>query len=116
MADQVEVSIPKTRVPEGTNFTATAYFRTRATGAASTPTTVQYRLDNITGSKVITDWTTVSPASSVTIVIKSTENAINGNNNRTERLQIMVKADDGLSTQTIGSAQWRVINLFGIGT
>ena len=40
--DQVEIQIPKTRVLEETNFIAVAYFRTRSTKSASTPTTVHY--------------------------------------------------------------------------
>jgi len=116
MADQVEILLPKTRHNEGTNFTATAYFRDRATKASSTPTTVHYRVDDLNGNTNITPWTSVSAAASVSISITPTMNAIQGQSNRIERKQLMVKADDGLSTQAIGSVIWQVKNLYGIGT
>ncbi len=114
MSDQVEIRIPKTRVNEKSNFTATVNFRDRATKAASTPTTIQYRIDDLTTRIEITDWTTVSAASSITIAITPTENAIQDNSSRLERRQLLVKADDGLSTQAIGQKQWQIVNYFGI--
>ena len=114
MADQVEIYFPRNKYAEGTNFTATARFRTQSTGAASTPTTVHYRVDDLTSKSEITDWTSVSAAAEVSISITPTMNAIQGNNNRVERKQLMVKADSGLSTQVIGAKVWQVGNIFGI--
>lgn len=114
ISDQVEIRLPKTRVNEKTNFTATVNFRDRATKAAATPTTIQYRIDDLTTRIEVTDWTTVSAASSITIAISPTQNAIQDDSSRFERRQLLVKADDGLSTQAIGQAVWRVVNYFGI--
>ena len=115
MADQVEIQLPKTVFPEGSAFTATAYYRTRSTQAASTPTTVHYRVDCLTTKTKITDWTAVaSPSTSNSITITTTENAIQDNTNLTERKQIVVKVDSGLSTQYLGRATWTVENIYGV--
>lgn len=114
MADQVEIQIPKTVVPEETGFTATAYFRTRSTKAASTPTTVHYRVDCLSTRQNLKPWTSVSAASSVSISIGSAENEIQDATKTRERRQLIVKADDGLSTQAIGHVEWTVENLHGI--
>ena len=116
MADQIEISLPKTIHTEGTNFTATVRFRTRATGAESIPTTIKYRIDNLTSSTAIREWTTVAAAAEVTILVTATDNAIQGHSNRMERKQILVMADDGLSTQTTGFDIWKVRNVYGIGS
>ena len=115
MADQIEIQIPQTIVPEQTTFTLTAYFRTRATKVASTPTTIHYRVDCLSTGRQITDWTSVSsPAGSNTIVITSTENKILDDSFNIETKQVTVKVDDGLVTQVIKPATWKVRNVIGI--
>lgn len=114
VSDQVEIRIPKTRVNEKTNFTATVHFRTRASKAASTPTTIHYRIDDLTTGIEITDWTSVSAASLITIAITPTMNTIQDNDSRIERRQLLVKADSGLSTQAIGQKEWKIVNYYGI--
>lgn len=111
MADTVAIQIPRPRVKEGSAFTATAYFR--ASGAASTPTNVYYRIDNLTTDEVIADWTSVSAAGNVSISVTSTHNAIRDQSNRYEKLQLTVAADHGLSTQVREAAQWEVENVRG---
>jgi len=76
--DQVEIQLPKTVYNENSSFTATAYFRTRSTAAAATPTTVEYRIDNISTRTQIKDWTTVSPSTSASITVAATDNKITG--------------------------------------
>lgn len=106
MTDQVSILIPRPKVREGSAFTATAYFRDRATAAASTPTSIKYRVDCLTTGRSLADWTTVSAASTATIAITSTHNAIQSAG--TERKQLTVAADYGLSTQVTESAVWEV--------
>ena len=106
MTDQVQIQIPRPKVREGSAFTATAYFRDRATSAASTPTSIKYRVDCLTTGRTLTDWTTVSAASSATIAITSTNNAIQARG--TESKQLTVAADYGLATQVTESAVWEV--------
>ena len=111
MADTVAIQIPKPRVQEGSSFTATAYFR--AAGAASTPTNVYYRLDNLTTGEAIADWTSVTAAGNVSISITATHNAIRSQCNRYERMQLTVAADHGLSTQVRETATWDLENIRG---
>jgi hypothetical protein len=114
MADQVAVRLPKSRWPEKTTFTATVNFRTLSTAAASTPTTIHYRIDCLSTKTKLQDWTSVSAAAEATITITSTHNAIQDDNNNRERRQILVQADQGLSTQATGRAVWLVENYHGI--
>jgi hypothetical protein len=131
VSDQIEIQLPLTIVPEETTFTATAYFRTRSTKVASTPTTIQYRVDCLTTKRQITDWTSIAvpdssntivitstsiavPDSSNTIVITSTENQILDDANQWETKQLTVKVDSGLTTQAIKPVRWKVQNLTGI--
>lgn len=115
MADQIEIQIPNTLVNEETTFTATAYFRTRSTKAASTPTTIHYKVVDIGSRSTITDWTAVStPAGNNDIVITSAQNEIIDDSNLRETKMLLVKADSGLATQVIETKMWRVTNLEGI--
>lgn len=114
MSDQVEISIPKTKWPERSAFVATAYFRDRATAAADTPTSVKYRIECLTTGNVLADWTTVTPASSVTVPVTATHNAIQDDCNAYETKQLLVAADYGAADQHIGRRTWRVENLVGV--
>lgn len=111
MVDVVAIQIPRPRVREGSSFTATAYFR--ASGAASTPTNVYYRLDNLTTEEVIADWTSVSAAGNVSVSVTATHNAIRSQCNPHERVQLTIDADHGLSTQVRESVIWEVENVRG---
>ena len=115
MADQVEIQLPRTRVRESAAFPLTAYFRTRATSAASIPTTVDYKVSCLNTGNTLTDWTTLTPAANVSITITAVDNAIQSASNTHETRQIIVRADKGLASQAIGSASWKVENLLGIG-
>jgi predicted Fe-S protein YdhL (DUF1289 family) len=114
VADQVEIVLPKTKFLEESTFTLTAYFRTRGTKTASTPTTIRYRVDCLKTKQEVLDWTSVSPAANVSIVISAANNQIRDNSNRFERKQIIVQADNGLTTQVNGKSVWQVKNLTGI--
>ena len=118
--DQIEIQLPKTQYAERTSFTATAYFRTRATGAAATPTTVHYRIDNLTTKEQITDWTSVTPGITSSITVKAGENLISVNSRtvygaspKWQTLQLTVALDKDLDTQVTQAKTWRVNNLFG---
>lgn len=113
MADQIEIQIPKTRIQEGSGFTATAYFRIRSTSAADTPSAVRYRLDCLTTKTQIADWTSASAASSVAISVTATHNAIIDDCNDYEWKQLTVESDNGASNQMRKTVRWRVENLYG---
>ena len=111
--DSVYIQVPKDRVLEGSAFVATAYFRTRSTGAAATPTSIKYRVDNLTTCTELADWTTVTAASNVSINVTATHNAIQNASNTRERVQLTVAMDFELSTQVRETAEWDVENLYG---
>lgn len=113
MADQIEILLPETRYMEGSAFTATAYLRTRATAAASIPTSLQYRIDCLSTGTELADWTTVAAASSASIAITGTHNAIQNDNNDYEIKQLTIMTDEGLATQCRARKTWRIENLYG---
>lgn len=113
MADQVEISLPKTRVNERSQFIATVRFRTRSSAAASTPTTVHYKLSNLQTGETITDWTSVTAASEVSITIPGASNQIRANSHSLERMELLVAADRGLSTESIGRRNYQINNVYG---
>ena len=115
VTDKIEIHFPDTVVPEETTFTARVYFRAASVPAASIPTTIHYRIDCLTTKREIVDWTLVAvPAAWNDITITDSHNQILGNRNRRERKQLLIKVDNGLSTQLISSRSWMVDNLCGI--
>lgn len=61
----------------------------------SAPTTLQYRIDDITNNRQVLDFTTVTtPGSTNTIEITAAQNALNGRGDQKELRQITVKATD----------------------
>jgi len=105
------IKITDTNIAERSSITVTVYFR--ASGAASAPSTVHYRIDNLTTGSNITAWTSVTPGVSVDIPITSAENKIVGQSNVRERRQITVSADKGTNTETRDTAEWFVNNIGG---
>lgn len=112
--DQVSIVLQRPSVKEDSAQSATAYFRDRATEAASTPTNIYYRLDCLTTGTAILDWTTVSAASNATISITSSQNQIYDASNTYETKRLTVAGDYGLSTQVTETAFYRVENLSGV--
>lgn len=108
-ADQIAIQIPKTRWKEGSAFSATAYFRNRATAAADAPAASRYRIDCLTTGRTIADWTTISPAANITISVTSAHNAILSDCNDRERKQLTVEATDECREAVV----WTVENLYG---
>lgn len=111
--DVVEIVIPRPRVNEGSAFSATAYFRTRATSAAGVPTNAYYRIDDLTTGAVLQAWTALVAAASIAIPITAAHNAIQSQCNGRERRQLTVAGDYGLATQVSQTAVWYVDNLRG---
>ena len=106
----VHVQISDSIVQEGSYLSATAYFR--QSDAATTPTTVEYKIFNLDTDEIVKDWTTVTPASSVSI---SNLAVTEIEDKRQERHELLVRADKNLATQAIGRRVYRVNNLRGFG-
>jgi hypothetical protein len=105
----VYISIPVTSTQEGSSFNAIAYFRLAGTASAST--TAKYRVDCLTTGKELTDWTTLTPAVSISIALTATHNAIQRQTNTWERKQLIVASDPDAADQTRDKVTWKVTNL-----
>jgi len=116
MADQIEILLPKTKVVENSAFQATAYFRTRATRAASLPTTARYRIDCLDTRQEVTGWTSLTPANSITIDITASDNNIISGHNTDETKQLIVQSDHGTDDQVTQAITYKVRNLYGISS
>lgn len=111
--DQIAIALAKPRWNERSAFNAVASFRDRATSAAVTPTTVKWRVDCLSTGKTVLDWTTLTPGTTATLPVLSSYNAIQSAANASERKQITVKSDDGLSTQFEEAIVYTIDNLAG---
>ena len=99
-------------INENSSITATARFRSG--GAASVPATnVKWRLDNLSTTKTLQDWASITPASEVSISITSAMNAIQSNVNNTETIQLTVASNRGETDAEYGSIIYKVQNIFG---
>jgi hypothetical protein len=61
--------------------------------AATIPTSMRWRLDDLSQGTAIVDWTSLTPATSVNVVISSSQNAIR-NGMCVERRQFVAEAAD----------------------
>lgn len=106
------IKVPDPDIKERSSFTATAYFRD-SSDAADTPSTVHYRIDDLTTASEILGWTSVTPGASVSITIKSSENRIIGDSNHYEMRQLTVAADKDTDNETRDTVMWNVRNIQG---
>lgn len=83
-------------------------------GNAYAPNTVEWRLDDVTNSAEVVDWTSVTPAASVSITIGATDNELVDQDNISELRCIKVRVDLGLASQGLESLYYRVKNLQGV--
>jgi hypothetical protein len=80
------------RINEGEAFRVTIRALT-ADLAASTPDGMRYRLDDLDQGNAILDWTILTPATSVNVIITGAQNAMR-NGLRVERRQMVFEASD----------------------
>jgi hypothetical protein len=111
MADQISLQLAETMVAAGSAVSATVNFRTRSTAAASTPSSIRYRVDCLTNRREVIADTSVSAASSVTITVPGPNNGTIDPAQEFEVRQLTVTADYGLSTQCKAAVTWRVRNI-----
>lgn len=109
---EVYVRVPHVIFNEKSSLNATAVFRDGET--ANAPTTAKYRIDCLTTGTKIKDWTSLTPAASITIPITSTENKIQDQSYRFEKKQITVAADPDTSTETHGVTTYKIENTRGV--
>lgn len=108
-------TLPQDKVNEGSQFNVYIKFWDDSTDAwvAQVPTTVRYNIYGESGEQ-IRDWTTVTPASSATISVTGTDNAVISYGHNSEMKVLTVQADAGLSTQYAATYAWTVCNLNSI--
>lgn len=109
------VVTPRTRVQEGSTLRVRAYFVDPDTDAPTAPTTVRYRVDDLSTNQEMVGWTSVTAATEVIINVAASANVINDQTDNRERRQITVEADAGLSTATRDQRTYFVENIRGIG-
>jgi hypothetical protein len=90
--------------PEGSAVAFTASFYTDA-GVATTPTSVRYRVDDPETGKQLLDWQTATPATAITATLPAASNLACL---ESEKRELLVEADHGLSTQTVKSRRFFV--------
>lgn len=61
--------------------------------AQTTPTSARYRIDNLTDGTTIKDWTTLTPSTSMDVLISAADNALTSGCSR-ERRQVVIEASD----------------------
>lgn len=113
-ADQIVFSFRRDRIKERSSLTVTARFLD-STGAAVTPTNVNYRIDNADTGREVLDWTSVATGTTAAITIPGSLHEC-----RTrlpvEQFQLQVAADYSLSTEYRESLAYDVHNLFALSS
>lgn len=106
----------RNRIPEGSQatFTANFYDDSSDTWVLSAPTTAKYRVDNPETCETITDWTTLTPATSISIALNGSTSVLRDQSKLEEPRRLTVKANDGLATQMMQVRDWWVVNAFGV--
>lgn len=111
MTSQIAIRIAETQVSAGSAVPVTVSFRDRATGTASTPSSIRYRVDCLTNKRNVINWTSVSASSSVDILIPGTSNGTIDRGLELEQRQITIEADTGLNSQAKAAHRWGVKNI-----
>jgi hypothetical protein len=98
-------------VPEGSSVSFTVRLYEGATLTA--PTTLFYRVDDVTSGDNVLDWTTATATTTATISIAASLNVMVDEDRRVERKVLTVEANQGTATARNGSAYYDVVNVIG---
>lgn len=80
-------------------------------GDAYSPTTARYKVNDRTSGNVMVAYTTLTPSTSMTIIIPPAVNTIVSNANEKEAKTVTVNLDDGLTTQHYIEYDYSIVNL-----
>lgn len=108
--DKVSIVIPHPTVSDGDSFTAKFYFRDQASGVASAPDTIHWRVDCLTNCQVVQDWTALTAGESYSLTIASAVNALINSFNQNETRQITVVGNKDGVYQSSAVRRWTVKN------
>lgn len=108
--------LSRNQVAEDSAFNVTAKFYDDSSDpwTLSAPTSIRYCVTCATTGVTMVNWTTVSPASSVTISMGSSANSLNSAWRPYEKRELTVQANNGLSNQYADTYKWIVTNTMGI--
>lgn len=98
------------RVNEGTALAVDVSFLSE-TGTPIAPSTVHYRLFNVTARRDVIDWTEIATAPDVEISIPAQAVRIENDRNPREVQELTVVANKDLPTQVPEVFSWEVTNL-----
>jgi hypothetical protein len=84
-----------------------------ADGNPETPTTVHWKLNDLTNCRTLQDWVQIPAQSVVDIDITPEQNAISGTCHDYQELVLSIQTDQGLDTQASGEQRYVVANLTG---
>ena len=77
------------------------------------PTTLKYRIDDLTNIREVLDWTTVSaPGSTNTIIITAAQNALFSRRTKRQKMQITVKTTSSSSADLQEDFYYDLIRIF----
>lgn len=109
----ITAQFPRRRLSEGSqaSFSASVYSDAYV---ASAPTTAKYRIDCPESGETLTDWTSLTAASSMTISLNGSTQTLRDQGLSEERRRLTVMTDSGLSTQNVKTYDWYVSNAVGI--
>ncbi len=98
---------------EGQSFTANFKFYDESFAPVS-PNTVRYRIDCLTTRQVIRDWTILTPAQSINILVVPNDNRIVNGRNPSEKRQLVVQSNYETDNQAVQATDWSIKNLQGV--
>ena len=103
-------------INEASTMTVTAKFY-GASNQPSTPSTVRYRIKDVTNDRVVKDWTTVTAAQSIEIAVAAEDNEIYMDGSRTfqrfEERVLAIQANYDTDTQFTEEIRYLIKNLRG---
>jgi hypothetical protein len=103
-------------VNEASTMTVMAEFYGTA-NIASTPSTVRYRIKDVTNDRVVRDWTTLSPAHQIEITVTADDNEIYLDGirpfKRFEERVLVIQANYDTDTQFAEEIRYLIKNLRG---
>ncbi len=98
------------QVKEGTTAYLTVTFKDKD-GAPQTPSSADYRIDNLTTKKVVLASTNIpAPGNPQEIVITSTQNKLHKQKNSKERFRVTVVGNYGAGDAAVDFFDYEVIN------
>jgi hypothetical protein len=108
VASQVGVPVAETGLIAGSACYINAAFFDQ-TGAPMVPTALRYRLDDVTSTAVILNWTGIVPSATPQVIVKAAQNAIISSSSEFEAHQVTFQFQDAAGNVFVSSAQFLVI-------